>query len=63
MMIVRITAAHMMAMSSQSGDFRISCSIDMPFCMIYLGVVGKNGPSSEHCAFLAITLMYCNTTG
>lgn len=43
----------------QSGARRMPDSRAIPFWMMYRGVEGKNGPSSEHWAFSAITRMYC----
>ena len=33
MISVSRNAAHRMAMRTQSGDLRMSCSMEMPFCM------------------------------
>ena len=43
---------------SQSGANKMDCSTAIPFWTMYLGVEGKNGPSSEHWAFCAITRTY-----
>lgn len=51
-----------MKMISQSGVFRMSDATEIPFCMMYPEVGGKNGPFSAHWAPLAITRMYCRNT-
>ena len=46
---------NMKPINNQSGVIKMVVSIAIPFWITIRGVVGKNGPSSPHCAPAAMT--------